>query len=723
MLLVNREKLDEPKKDRRFSVFNILRRLSGDKKSTAEPTERVDENHFPKINLTNPFLKQSKNGQLEPSASRPALANISPSENANNTSPGFTLFSRNNSCNSNLQNLNYSFFSNYTTEKSVNSSSLSPISPIDTLADSTPILPKHTGHVPSITDNCNHITIIRSTEDGTEPNDNAGLVAECVSLPNSEMTYDEEKQSKFFNNFQKWFVKPHSQLSDFNQNSLDDATNDDTINSLLEEDEHFDPNQEESQLDYRIGGYHRVNKGEIYQSSKSNVNYLIIRKLGWGHFSTVWLARALNTDKYVAIKFVKSNQNYLEAAEDEIKILHSLQYPLESNHLTSQLKKYFKDSPSSHHGYDNVMKLVDDFEITGPNGNHICMVFELLGENMLNLLYKYKQKSIEAASSSSALSNPMTPQVLGVPLSLVKPIVRQLLSGLDYMHHCGVIHTDLKPENILVNLECPETLIEQDYGCSSKQLLAKLTSSSTTSSTSSASSTSSRCPISCSKPLCGIEKIKENIGIKIADLGNATYSHIHFTNQIQTRQYRSPEIILQHKTWGASTDLWSVGCIIFELITGDYLFDPHDGTSFSKDDDHLAQIIELLGEFPPDEFLLNCRLTPKYFKIDQNNNMVLKKIDNLRFWSLEDVLVDKYKFPKGPEVKLMADLIKKCLKYLLDDRFDAGSLLSHPWLNQEFDYSTATPEEIDEELQKMRNSHDDIPGFTSTWGDKDSEYE
>lgn len=36
----------------------------------------------------------------------------------------------------------------------------------------------------------------------------------------------------------------------------------------------------------------------------------------------------------------------------------------------------------------------------------------------------------------------------------------------------------------------------------------------------------------------------------------------------------------------------------FELLTGDYLFDPHPGTRYNKDDDHIAQIIELLGPFP-----------------------------------------------------------------------------------------------------------------------------
>ena len=87
--------------------------------------------------------------------------------------------------------------------------------------------------------------------------------------------------------------------------------------------------------------------------------------------------------------------------------------------------------------------------------------------------------------------------------------------------------------------------------------------------------------------------------IKIADLGNATPSKQHYTEDIQTRQYRAPEAILGRRDWGTRVDIWSVACVIFELLTAEFLFDPHgQGESFTKDDDHMAQIIELMGDFP-----------------------------------------------------------------------------------------------------------------------------
>lgn len=58
----------------------------------------------------------------------------------------------------------------------------------------------------------------------------------------------------------------------------------------------------------------------------------------------------------------------------------------------------------------------------------------------------------------------------------------------------------------------------------------------------------------------------EIISVKIADLGNACWVGHHFTNDIQTRQYRSPEVILGAK-WGASTDVWSMACMVRTLHT------------------------------------------------------------------------------------------------------------------------------------------------------------
>ena len=84
--------------------------------------------------------------------------------------------------------------------------------------------------------------------------------------------------------------------------------------------------------------------------------------------------------------------------------------------------------------------------------------------------------------------------------------------------------------------------------------------------------------------------------VKIADLGNACWEHHHFTDDIQTRQYRALEVIIG-AGYGPPADIWSTACMAFELATGDYLFEPHSGDDYSRDEDHLAHIIgEEMGE-------------------------------------------------------------------------------------------------------------------------------
>lgn len=77
-----------------------------------------------------------------------------------------------------------------------------------------------------------------------------------------------------------------------------------------------DSSEDEGMPDYKIGGYHPIHVGEILID-----RYVIIQKLGWGHFSTVWLTKDLKYNSYVALKVQKSAQHYVEAAYDEVDIL------------------------------------------------------------------------------------------------------------------------------------------------------------------------------------------------------------------------------------------------------------------------------------------------------------------------------------------------------------------------------------------------------------------
>ena len=131
----------------------------------------------------------------------------------------------------------------------------------------------------------------------------------------------------------------------------------------------------------------------------------------------------------------------------------------------------------------------------------------------------------------------------------------------------------------------------------------------------------------------------ETSRIKIVDLGNACWTYKHFTEDIQTRQYRCPEVILG-ADYDTSADIWSAACIIFELLTGDLMFDPRSGKSWDRDEDHLALMIELIGKFPKHVYSKG-KNSQMYFT---KGGGELKHINQLKYWSLRDVLLEKYKF-------------------------------------------------------------------------------
>ncbi|XP_076598059.1 SRSF protein kinase 1a isoform X1 [Chaetodon auriga] len=594
-----------------------------------------------------------------------------------------------------------------------------------------------------------------------------------------------------------------------------------------------DDEEQEDPNDYCKGGYHHVKVGDLY-----NGKYHVIRKLGWGHFSTVWLAWDIQVKRFVAMKVVKSAEHYTETAVDEIKLLTSV-----------------RNSDPNDPNREMVVQLLDDFKISGVNGTHVCMVFEVLGHHLLKWIIKSNYQ--------------------GLPLPCVKSIVRQVLQGLDYLHtKCEIIHTDIKPENILMSVEepyvrklaaeatewqragapppsgsaistapAPKQTVKMSKNKKKKlkkkqkrqaELLEKcildLEEMEKTTETREEEDDEDEDPQSPKGRACaplrqvslrelgneepeessvnadlmrvgpeGLSEVNCNghvevdqrqspwrdedqhngnaentekcasreeqhrespvhlvcngvdsgdlkeldtetegahssgvterhlpagreegeleqsilreeeedkahcqyrteenlrndkltagsllvnpleplnadqIKVKIADLGNACWVHKHFTEDIQTRQYRSLEVLIG-SGYSTPADIWSTACMAFELATGDYLFEPHSGEDYSRDEDHIALIIELLGSIPR-----KLIMAGKYSKDFFTKKGDLKHITKLKPWGLLEVLIDKYEWPRE-EAECFADFLIPMLELIPEKRATAAECLRHPWL-------------------------------------------
>lgn len=163
------------------------------------------------------------------------------------------------------------------------------------------------------------------------------------------------------------------------------------------------------------------------------------------------------------------------------------------------------------------------------------------------------------------------------------------------------------------------------------------------------------------------------INIKIADLGNACWVHKHFTDGIQTCQYRSVEVLIG-ADYNTPADIWSTACVAFELATGDYLFDPQAGASYSREEDHIAHIMELLGPLPS-----HFALSGKNSKLFFNRKGNLRHISKLKPWSLLEILLDKYEWPREEAVQF-SSFLQTMLELLPEKRATAAQCLKHPWI-------------------------------------------
>lgn len=147
---------------------------------------------------------------------------------------------------------------------------------------------------------------------------------------------------------------------------------------------------------YRLGGFHPVQLDDTFFEGR----YRIVHKLGFGSYSTVWLARDCLADKFVSLKILKA-----KASE------HSREARM-INHIAQESK--------SHLDRRFIPSLCDEFLISGPNGDHNCLVSEALGPTVSQLKRSFLYDLL--------------------PLDIAKQVTVQLALGLASVHSCGITH-------------------------------------------------------------------------------------------------------------------------------------------------------------------------------------------------------------------------------------------------------------------------------------------
>eukprot|EP00095_Tigriopus_kingsejongensis_P012728 maker-scaffold43_size480169-snap-gene-2.23 protein:Tk12728 transcript:maker-scaffold43_size480169-snap-gene-2.23-mRNA-1 annotation:"serine threonine-protein kinase doa" len=261
------------------------------------------------------------------------------------------------------------------------------------------------------------------------------------------------------------------------------------------------------------------------------------------------------------------------------------------------------------------VRMFDSFNFFG----HMCLTFEVLGESVFDFLK----------------SNAYAPY----PMEQVRNISQQLCQAVAFMHDHKVTHTDLKPENVL--------FVTNDWYSENVPNVKK-----------------------------PVRRMRDT-RVKLIDFGSATFEWEHHSSVVSTRHYRAPEVILE-LGWSHPCDVWSIGCIIFELHQGHTLFQTHDNR------EHLAMMAKILDRAIPHH--MAKRSKTKYFnsqhKLNWDTSTAVADYTNQHCKPLH-----KYqKYPSsstiGQEEVTMYDLVIRMLDYDPTFRMTLKEALRHPFFDK-----------------------------------------
>jgi len=327
-----------------------------------------------------------------------------------------------------------------------------------------------------------------------------------------------------------------------------------------------------------------------------------------------------------------------------------------------------------------IIKLYDHFESKGC----IHLIIELMGICILDLIDGFFEKDLD------------------IPIPFMKSMFSDILKGIKELHDKDIIHTDIKGENIMIDTE-PKKIRDikawfMDLKFHDKYLewiTYELPENFLSLNTDKRKKIKKKCKVRALKRASAFFKeelvkyneteieggdtfdIERPFTTKIIDLGNCELMSHREQEMIQIINYRPPENIIG-EFYDTKSDIWTIGCILYEMILGDYMFniDRRDfNNSLDCDRGMLHRMYEMLGNMPL-EMTKKCDFSKDLFdskgRIINHKTYTNKKIHELLMLDTELEL---------KEAMVIEDLLIKMLNYDPKLRLTAEACLKHSWFN------------------------------------------
>ncbi|GAU93031.1 hypothetical protein RvY_05031 [Ramazzottius varieornatus] len=267
----------------------------------------------------------------------------------------------------------------------------------------------------------------------------------------------------------------------------------------------------------------------------------------------------------------------------------------------------------------NVVRFFGHFAYHG----HACLLFEHLGPSLHKFLHTTKSNFVP------------------FPMHQLSEITQQTCLALAFLRKCGYSHTDIKTENIVFAEEV--TYHDTIYLSDSSQTLVR--------------------ELSCTN-------------VKLIDFGSAIDDEEDHGTDISTRQYRAPEIMLV-LDWNHQIDMWSLGCVLFEVYSGKVLFQAPTVKA------QIVAMTRILGPIPK-KMLSRVPHDHKYFKNGEfrASDSYRQSPEYMDVMRTAKPLKEYFRNLESTDSKRFLDLLRKFLQYEPKKRITAADALYHEFLSQ-----------------------------------------